>query len=139
MYRWSAIAGITLAVAASAHAAAALPPKGPPFAFGGTGPYGAYTVVIKADGSVQASGNGGLTRVGAPHLGPAQLASLNRSVTHSGFGGMLAATHCPQGTSGSATWIRVGSKTVTVEGTCRLAYQRLFKALVATTRFFMSS
>lgn len=108
--------------------------------FGGIGTLGPYTVTIVADGSVHATGDGGLTRVGAPQLSAAQLAALNRSVVLSHFGSLPALTRCPGATPYTTTWIRVGSKKVTVAGVeCSGAYQRLHKAFLAATRFYASS
>jgi hypothetical protein len=106
--------------------------------FGGLGPHGAYTVTIAADGSVRATGNGGLARVGVPRLSPSQLASLNRSATAAHFGSLPPVTRCPGVTPSTTTWIHVGTRKVSVAGPCVSAYQRLLKAFVAATRFFMS-
>jgi hypothetical protein len=120
-------------------AAASVTPHGPPFSFGGIGPHGAYTVNIDINGSVHAAGNGGLTRVGSPLLAPTQLNALNRSATLAHFGGFRSLTRCAGALAASTTWIRIGSKKVTVTGTCLPAYQRLFKAFVAATHFHAST
>jgi hypothetical protein len=89
--------------------------------------------------SVHATGNGGLTRIGRPQLAPTELAALNRSATGARFGSLPALTRCTAATAASTTWIRVGSKKVTVDGACLPAYQRLFKALVAAVHFYTSA
>ena len=131
-------AGIALCAAVLwvAQAAGGVAQHGRSVAFGGIGPHGAYTVRIAADGYVQATGNGGLTRVGAPQLAPTQLAALDRNAALDHFGSFPDLTRCTGATAASTTWIRIGSKKVTVVGICLPAYQRLFKAFVAATRFY---
>jgi dipeptidyl aminopeptidase/acylaminoacyl peptidase len=122
----------------SAHAATGMTPHGPPFAFGGLASHGLYSIVIATDGSVRATGDGGLTRLGVPHLAPSQLAALNRSITHAHFGSLPSSTRCVGATPATTTWIRVGSKKVTVAGTCLTAYQRLFTTFVKATHLTLS-
>jgi hypothetical protein len=110
----------------------------PPFAFGGLASHGNYTVVIATDGSVRATGDGGLTRLGMPHLSRSQLAALSKSVTRAHFGSLPASTRCVGATPATTTWVRIGSKKVTVAGQCRAAYQRLFKAFVTATHLALS-
>jgi hypothetical protein len=117
--------------------ATALELHGPPFAFGGNGPHGAYVVRIKGDGSVHASGDDGLTRAAA-QITASQLAALERGSTRAHFGALPSYTRCSGSTRNATTWIQIGSKKVTVAGTCLAAYQKLWKALVAATHFFMS-
>jgi hypothetical protein len=121
--------------ASVALSAAASTPHGPPFAFGGVGAHGAYTVSIAADGSVHATGDDGLTRAAA-QLPPSRLVAIDRRATLARFGGFPNLKRCSGATARSTTWIRIGSKKVTVVGTCLPAYQRLWKALVAATDFY---
>ena len=125
------------AVASAGQSAAAVTPHGPPFAFGGNGPHGAYIVQVVGDGSVHVSGDDGLTRA-ATQISPSQLVVLNSRAVHLHFGSFPPYTRCSGATSHTTTWIRIGSKKVTVAGTCLDAYQQLWKAFVAVTHFFMS-
>lgn len=132
------IVGALAVALLSVGAASAAGPKAPPFAFGGVSRVGAYAVTVTADGSVHATGAEGLTRVGAPRLTPAQLAALNRSVGLAHFGALPALTRCPGRSSGSTSWIRVGSKKVTVDGACVPVFHQLFRTFVTATRFYVS-
>jgi hypothetical protein len=105
--------------------------------FGGNGPHGPYVVQINADGSVHASGDDGLTRA-TTQITPSQLAALDRRAARVHFGSFPAHTRCSGATKNTTTWIKVGSKEVTVAGTCLAAYQQLWKALVTATQFYAS-
>ena len=135
MLRMAVCISAFVTAASVALSAAASTPHGPPFAFGGVGPHGAYTVSIAADGSVHATGDEGLIRT-ASQLLPSRLVAIDRSATLARFGGFPNLKRCPGATARSATWIRIGSKKVTVVGTCLPAYQRLWKALVAATGLY---
>jgi hypothetical protein len=128
---------IFTAVASAVQSATAETPHGPPFTFGGNGLHGAYAVQVNADGSVHASGDGGLTRA-ATRISSRQLVALDRRATRGHFGNFPTYTRCSGATRYTTTWIRIGSKKVTVAGTCLDAYQQLWKAFVAATHFFMS-
>lgn len=128
---------VVTAVASGVQSAAAGQPHGPPFAFGGYRPHGAYVVRIDGDGSVHASGGGGLTRA-AVQVSSSQLVALDRRATRARFGSFPAYTRCSGATTNTTTWIRIGSKKVTVAGTCFDAYQQLWKAFVAATHLFFS-
>jgi hypothetical protein len=128
---------VLTAVASGVESAAAGQPHGPPFAFGGNGPHGAYVVRIHGDGSVHASGDGGLTRA-ATQVTSSELVSLDRRAVRAHFGSLPSYTRCNGAARNTTTWIEVGSKKVTVAGTCLDAYQQLWKAFVASTHFFMS-
>jgi hypothetical protein len=128
---------VLTAAASTVQSATAGEPHGPPFAFGGNGPLGPYVVAIGRDGSVHASGDGGLTRA-ATHIASSQLAALDRRAARAHFGSFPAHTRCSGATKRTTTWIQIGSKKVTVAGTCLDAYQHLWKAFVAATDFFMS-
>ena len=98
--------------------------------------HGPYTVSVTTDGSVHATGADGLTR-SATQITPAQLAALEGRAALAHFDSMPTFTRCPGATARSTTWIRIGSKKVTVAGTCLPAYQQLRKAFVAVTHFYM--
>src|SRR5262245_55783504 len=119
-------------------AAAAGTPHGPPFEFGGVARHGPYTVKIDGNGDVMAIGNGGLSRLGVTHLGPSQIAALNADARTAHFGSLPTTTRCSDAQANPTTWVRIGSKKVTVHGPCLPAYQHLFKALVRTVRFYSS-
>jgi hypothetical protein len=125
------------AFASVGQSATAVTPHGPPFAFGGNGLHGPYIVHVNGDGSVQTSGDEGLTRA-ATQISPSQLVALNSRAAHVHFGSFPPYTRCTGGTRLTTTWIQVGSKKVTVAGTCIDAYQQLWRALVAATHFFRS-
>jgi hypothetical protein len=128
---------ILTAVTSVVQSAAATTPHGPPFTFGGNGLHGAYVVQVNADGSVHASGDGGLTRA-ATRVSSSQLVALDRRATRAHFGKFPSYTRCSGATRYTTTWIRIGSKKVTVAGICLDAYQQLWKAFVGATHFFMS-
>jgi hypothetical protein len=123
------------AVTSVVQSAAAQTPRG--FVFGGNGPHGPYVVQINADGSVHASGDDGLTRA-TTQITASQLAALDSRAIRAHFGSFPAHTRCGGATKNTTTWIKLGSKKVTVAGTCLDAYQRLWKALVTATRFYAS-
>lgn len=123
------------AVAFVVQSAGADTPRG--FAFGGNGPHGAYVVQVSADGSIHASGAEGLTR-SASQIALSQLVAFDRRATRMHFGSFPAYTRCIGATRRTTTWIRIGSKKVTVAGTCFVAYQQLWKAVVTATRFYVS-
>jgi hypothetical protein len=128
---------ILTAVASAVQTATAKTPHGPPFTFGGNGLHGAYVVQLNVDGSVHASGDGGLTRA-ATRVSSSQLVALDRRATRVHFGEFPSSTRCSGATRYTTTWIRIGSKKVTVAGICLDPYQQLWKAFVAATHFFMS-
>ena len=107
----------------------------PRFAFGGVGVHGPYTVSIASDGSVHATGAEGLIR-SASHITLVQLAALDRRATLARFTSLPTLTRCPGATARSTTWIRIGSKKVTVVGTCLPAYQKLRSAFLTATNLF---
>jgi hypothetical protein len=137
--RLGASACVAVVVVAAGHAARGRAPQGPPFAFGGSAVHGPYIVTVAADGSVHVRGGAGLMRIGATQLGSARIAALNRLALNVRFGSLPTVTHC-SATPSNATpsWIRVGSKKVTVYGTCLPGYQRLLKALRAAVHLFSS-
>ena len=137
MHRFVLSIAVLTAAASTVQSAAGGEPHGPPFAFGGNAPQGAYVVMIGRDGSVHASGDGGLTRAAA-HVTPGQLVALDRRAARAHFGNLPAHTRCSGATKNTTTWIQIGSKKVAVAGTCMDAYQQLWKAFVAATHFFMS-
>lgn len=102
------------------------------FSFGRTGgniiP---FTVTIAASGRVQVSGP---VHVGTHTLTQAQLAGLNRVAAQVRFSSLQGAM-CPRTLPDVAsTFIKKGSHTVRVHGTCVAAYQRLWGALVAAVK-----
>jgi hypothetical protein len=99
--------------------------------------HGAYVVRVNADGSVQATGDGGLTRTAA-QIPASRLTALNTRAARAHFGSFPSYTRCAGATRSTTTWIRIGAKKVTVAGTCLDAYQQLWKAFVAATHFFLS-
>jgi hypothetical protein len=121
------------AVVSVVQAAAGDTPHG--FVFGGNGPHGPYVVQINADGSVHASGDDGLTRA-TTQITTSQLAALDRRAARVHFGSFPAHTRCSGATKNTTTWIKFGSKKVTVAGSCLVAYQQLWKALVTATQFY---
>jgi len=133
MHRLIVSIAVATTVASVVQAAAAETPHG--FAFGGNGPHGPYVVQVNADGSVHASGDDGLTRA-ATQITASQLAALDRRAVRAHFGSLPAHTRCSGATKNTTTWIKVGSKKVTVAGSCLVAYQQLWKALVTATRFY---
>jgi len=88
-----------------------------------------FTVTIAHDGRVVLYGpvNVGRTRVTA-----AALTTLATTTARARFTTLAATTDCP-GTLPdiAATWIRVGSRTVRVHGSCSARFTRVWNALAA--------
>ena len=123
------------AVASVSQSAAAATPHG--FTFGGNALHGSYVVQVNADGSVHVSGDDGLTR-STTQISESEVVALDQRAKRAHFGGFPAYTHCSRATKLTTTWIRIGSKKVTVAGTCFAAYQQLRTAFVTATRFYLS-
>jgi hypothetical protein len=86
-----------------------------------------YTVSIATDGLIHSSGP---VTAGRMKLSAAQLASLDRAVAATRFASLPAMTNCPGTLPDIATtFIRVGTKTVRVHGSCVPRFSKLFTAL----------
>jgi hypothetical protein len=103
------------------------------FAFGRTGgSIRPFTVSISNDGLVRVFGAAEVARTKLTVL---QLAKLNRAASLMRFTSLPEKTDCPGTLPDVAlTYIRVGSYTVRVHGTCVAQYARLWKALGAAVK-----
>jgi hypothetical protein len=121
------ILGVLLAAAAIVTASSsASPQRG--FAFGRLGGnIVPFTVTIRNDGRVSASGP---IMIGRRRLTALEVANLNGVAATNGFSSLAATTNC-SGTLPdiAATFVRVGPRTVRVHGTCIARYQRIWNAL----------
>ncbi len=120
-------AAIVLAVAVPAAASAAR------YSFGRQGGNIApYTVSIAADGGVFATGP---VKVGRTTLTAAQLATLAKTVAAASFSTLPATTFC-LGTlpDFASSWISVGSRKVSVRGSCSPRFSRVWTALAGAAR-----
>ena len=112
---------------------AAPPPAlaaGPAYAFGREGGnIRPFTVTIAHDGQVLVSG---AVTVGGTHITAAELTTLTATAARARFSTLPTTTVCP-GTlpDVAATWIRAGSRTVRVHGSCSARFTRVWNALAA--------
>ena len=125
------LAAVAVAAAATAAAGGAASQGG--FAFGRTGgSIRPYTVTIAAGGAVRTSGP---ITVAQRHLDATKLAALRRLAQRTGFATLPLSKSCT-GTlpDVASTFIRVGSRTVRVHGSCLAAYNRFWLALTQAVR-----
>ena len=119
-----AAAALLLAPAASASTG---------YAFGRTdGNIAPFTVSISPAGAVTVSGP---ARVGRSSLTAAQLATLRTAIEDARLGALPVRTVCV-GTlpDFASSFIRTGTRTVAVRGSCSAAFTRAWKALAGATR-----
>lgn len=119
-------AAVALAAAATAVEGGSASQGG--FAFGRSGGnIRPYTVTIAAGGAVHTSGP---VTVGQRHLSATKLAALRRLAQRTGFSTLPLSKSCAGALPDVAsTFIRVGSRTVRVHGSCLEAYNRFWLAL----------
>jgi len=91
-----------------------------------------FTVTIAPGGAVHVLGP---VKVGRTALTAARLAALAQVVAETRFATLPPETACP-GTLPdiAATWIRAGSRTVRVHGSCSGRFTRVWNALAAAVR-----
>src|SRR5262249_11748464 len=106
---------------------------GPAYAFGREGGnIRPFTATIARDGQVRVSGP---VKVGRTRITAAALTNLAATTARANFATFPSNTDCP-GTLPdiAAAWIKVGSHTVLVHGSCSAGFTRVWNALTAAVR-----